>query len=148
MTTWLGAVLDVDERRPGPATAAATLGVFSGGATLIGATIVFVAAFSWGAVPWGPAVAVLVQVSAGVLLLVGGVRLGVGAGRGVLLLGVALEGVTCVVHVWYVLTSVTSDPDDAALAPVLLTIAGVFAALAVVTLCAALRPSVGRFLSG
>lgn len=147
MTAWLGAVLDVEERRPAPATAAATLSVVSGGATLIGATIVVGAVFTWGEMPWWPAIAALVQVSAGVLLIVGGARLATGAGRGVLFWGIALLLVTCAVHARYAVTEVAADRDDAALVPILLTIAGVFAAVAVVTLCVTLRPSVARFLS-
>lgn len=147
MTAWLNAVLDVEERRPAPATAAVTLSVVAGGATLVGATIVVIAVFAWGAPPWGPAVAALVQVSAGILLIAGGSRLATGVGRGVLLWGIALEFVTCAIHAWYAVTVVAADAEDAALAPVLLTIAGVFAAVTTVTLYATLRPSVARFLS-
>jgi hypothetical protein len=142
MTAWLNAMLDSEGRRPVSATAAATLSVFVGGATLIGATIVVVAVLTWGEAPWGPAIVALVQVSAGVLLIVGGARLATGAGRGVLFWGIALELVTCAIHGWYAVTAVAADRDDAALVPVLLTIAGTFAVVTVVVLWLALRPAV------
>lgn len=148
MTAWLGAVLDVEERRPAAVTLAAALAVLSGGATLVGATVVIGVVFTEGEVPWLPVAVAVIQVTTAALLVAGGARLSTGAGRGVLFCGIAAQFVTCGIHALYAVTVVAANPDEAdQLVPVLLTISGSFAAVAVVTLCVALRPSVARFLS-
>ncbi|GAB1510840.1 hypothetical protein [Actinophytocola sp. KF-1] len=144
MTGVLEQLLDARGVRPAPVTWAATVAAVSGGATLVGASLVVVAAFGAGGVAWAAAA---LQVSAAVLLIAGGARLAVGAGRGVLFAGIAAQLLTCAMHVSYAVTAVAGDPEDAALVPVVLAVAGTFTALAAVDLYLALRPATAAFAS-
>lgn len=137
-------LLDEQGLRPAAATGAATVAVVSGGATLVGAVLVVTAVVAPGGVAWfAPAL----QVAAAVLLIAGGARLAVGAGRGVLLGGIVAQFLTCAMHALYAVTVVADNPEDAGLTPVLLAIAGVFAALDALALYLTLRPSTAAFLS-
>lgn len=145
MSVWRNALLDAEGVRPGPVTVAATLSVVSGGATLAGASVVVVAVTAVGGVSW---LAAVLQVSAAVLLIAGGVRLAAGVGRGVLLGGIGTQLLTCAMHGVYAVTVVAADPDEAShLVPTVLAIAGGFAAVACVVLYLTLRPATAAFLS-
>jgi hypothetical protein len=151
MTVWLGAVLDVRGRRPRAATGAAVLGVTAGFATLSCSAVVIAAAFEAVGAEWAVVAVMalaLVQVSAGVLLVVGGVRMAAGAGRRVLLAGIVLEFVTCAVHALHALNGVMDNPQDGPrVAAFFLIVAGMFAALAAGCLYLALRPAARWFLT-
>jgi len=138
------AVLDPQVRRPGSVTVAAVLAAVIGGGTLLGLVLLAAALFE----PAGSdlftaiaAVLAVVQVSAGVLLLVGAGRLLTGAGRGMLLAGGALEFLVCAAYGWYAVAAVAGDPQDGGLFIVLLGVPCGVAVMTASSLLLALRPS-------
>ena len=145
MTVWRNALLDAEGVRPGAVTVAATLSVVAGGATLAAASVVVVAVAPTGGLAW---LAAVLQVSAAVLLIAGGLRLAAGVGRGVLLGGLGAQFLTCAMHAVFAVTVVAANPDEPShLVPTLLAIACGFAALACVVLYLVLRPATTAFLS-
>jgi hypothetical protein len=89
-----------------------------GGGTVLGLVHLAAPLFEpAGSDPFTAVVAVLavVQLSAGVLLLVGAGRLSAGAGRRVLFAGGGLEFLVCAAYGWYAVDAVAGDPQDGGL---------------------------------
>jgi hypothetical protein len=133
------AVLD----RPGSVTVSAVLAAVVGGGTLFGLVFLAVALFDptgsdlFTAIAAGLAV---VQMSAGVLLLVGAWRFSTGAGRGMLLAGGALEFLVCAAYGWYAVYAVAGDVQDGGLFIVFIGVPCGVAVMTVSSLLLALRP--------
>jgi hypothetical protein len=132
------ALYDALGRRPASVMWTALLTMAVGGATLVCSSVLVTALVtSWpGLVFWGVAV---VQLGAGGLLVVGGVRLVMGSGRWETAAGAALLYLTCGAYVLYAMTEVAGNPQDERLVPALLTIAGAFAAAGTGVLVLAMR---------
>ena len=149
MAVWVDALLDAPGR-PGSVTWAALLGAVTGAVLFCGSAIVVVV-FTAGGASWfavAAAALAVVQVTAVVLLFAGGARLAVGAGRGVLVGGLALTFLTCAVHALNAVTLVAGDPDEsAAVVAAFLTVAVGIAALAACSLFLALRPTATAYMS-
>jgi hypothetical protein len=143
-------VLDTQGHRPDSVTVSAAMAAMVGSGTLLG--LVYLAAPLFD--PTGSdlittiviAIAV-VQVITGVLLLGGAKRFSTGAGRGMLLVGGALEFLVCAVYGWYAVAEIAGDPQDGGL---FLVFFGVPCGVAVMTaacLFLALRPSATAYVS-
>ncbi|HET6707247.1 hypothetical protein, partial [Amycolatopsis sp.] len=90
---------------------------------------------------------VVAQVVAAVLLIVGGVRLGTGAGRGALVTGAALELGVCAGYLVHAVTVVAPDAGEPpAAAVVFVAVPVVVAAAATASLVLALRPATTEYL--
>jgi hypothetical protein len=138
----VAALLDAPGRRPDSVTWATLAIMAVGGGTLVCASVIGGVLFTGAAHGWFSvlvALVAVVQVSAGVLLLVGGARLAMGRSRREVAAGVVLLFVTCGAYASYALTS----EDGRAV----LLVAGGFAAAGAGVLFLALRPAVGVFLS-
>jgi hypothetical protein len=95
------------------------------------------------------ALVALVQVSAGVLLVAGGVRLATGASRRELFAGVVLLFLTCGAYALYAVTVVAGNPQDGPdVAALFLAVDGGFALASAVVLYLGLRPTAKEFVSG
>jgi hypothetical protein len=137
--------------RPTSVTWSALLTMAVGGTTLVCSSIIIGALLSAFTVSGLYVVVVLValtQVSAGVLLVIGGLRLAMGSSRREVLVGVVLLFLTCGAYVLYTVTEVAGDPQDWRLTPALLAIAGAFASAGAVVLYLTLRPAARAFVSG
>jgi hypothetical protein len=144
------AVLDTQGDRPDSVAVAMTLAVVVGGGTLSGLVYLAVALFD----PTGSdvvtaiaAVLAVVQVTTGVLLIAGAWRFSVGAGRGMLFAGGAMEFLVCAAYGWYAVDAVAGDPQDGGLFFVFFGVPCGVAAVTVATLLLALRPSASAYVS-
>lgn len=136
-------LLERFESQPGSVVFAALLGMTAGGITLVGSVIVFGTLVTHVGADWFRNVAWLVavaQVAAAVLLIAGGLRLAVGAGRTVLVAGATLHLLVCAVYVLYAQTAVADDTTEPPSTVAIFTaIPLVFAALSGSSLLLALR---------
>lgn len=137
--------------RPAAVAWAATAGAVAGFGTLVGSVFVGVVVVSSAGATWLTVAAVVVgvvQVTAGVLLVVGSARLAMGVGRGVLLAGLALEFPVCVAHGLNAAILVAGDPDEqTTVVVVFLGVAAGFAAVSACGLYLALRPTATAYVS-
>lgn len=152
MATRLEALLDTPGLRPGSVTLAAVLGVVAGGVTLLASVfVVGVLVESAGASDWFVILAwmvAVVQVAAVVLLIVGGTRLALGAGRTGLVAGATLQLLICAVYLLYALTVVAHNTTEAPSTVVAMTtIPFVFAAILASSLFLALHPTTTQYLT-
>jgi hypothetical protein len=150
MAVWVDQLLDAPGR-PASVTWAAVLGAVAGGVVLPGTAIVGVVVFTAAGATWFAvtvAVLAVVQVTAVVLLFVGSARLAMGAGRGVLLGGLALTLLACAAHGLHAVTLVAGDPDESpTVVAIFLTIAVGIAALSAGSLFFALRATTSAYVS-
>ncbi|XVS67612.1 hypothetical protein ACQPYE_16635 [Actinosynnema sp. CA-299493] len=148
--TGLDALLDEAGLRPGSATCAAILGVIVGVGTLIGSVLAGVVLAEPVGTDWFALLAwsvVLTQVVAAVLLIVGGVRLAIGGGRGALVTGAALEFWVCGGYLLHALTVVAADAGEPPAAAVVFVVTPVLvAAAAASSLLLAMRPMTAEYL--
>jgi len=147
----MNALPDNQGSRPKSVMLAAWLGALAGSGTLFGAVYAVAAVFTSMGPPWFVAAAgvlAVVQVIAGVLLIVGAARLVAGRGRGLLVGGLVVELVVCATHWLHTMTVVTSDPDDAGVVPYFVAVAVGFTVVTVGCLLLVLRPSTRGFRSG
>jgi hypothetical protein len=137
--------------RPPSVTCAAVLGVLAGSMTLVVSLVVFGALSG----PGGAAVWVvlltwlvaLTQVAGAVLLIIGGVRLAVGAGRTSLVAGAALQALVSAVYLVFAHTVVAHDTDEPRATVVAMTgVAIVLAAVPVVSAVLASLPTASEYL--
>ncbi|MDQ2583461.1 hypothetical protein [Saccharothrix yanglingensis] len=146
----LDALLDEAGQRPGTVTWAAILGVLVGLGTLAGAVLAGVVLVEPSGTGWFALVAwsvVVAQVVAAVLLLAGGVRLAIGAGRRALIAGAALELAVCAGYLLHALSAVASATGESpAAAAVFIAVPIVVAAAAGASLLLALRPVTVEYL--
>lgn len=150
MAGWRDAVLDNQGHRPDPVTVSATLAAVVGGGTLLGLFYLAVALFdstTSDLVTAITTVLAVVQVTAGVLLVVGAVRFSTGAGRTVLFAGAACEFLVCAVYGWYAVEAIAGDPQDGRLLFLFLGLPCAVAATTAGSLFLALRPSATAYVS-
>lgn len=137
MTNRLDALLDW-AGRPLSVTWAALLSVTAGTGTLVASVVVIWAVFGHVGADWFLAVAQLVavtQVVAATLLIVGGLRLAMGDGRTVLVVGATLHLLVCGAYVLYARTEVAGDTTEGPTTAAIFTaMPFVFAALPAVSL--------------
>jgi hypothetical protein len=144
------AVLDNQGHRPDSVTVSATLAAVVGGGTLLGLVYLAVALFDSTASDLVTAITTVlavVQVTAGVLLIVGAVRFSAGTGRTVLFAGAACEFLVCAVYGWYAVDAVAGDPQDGQLLFLFLGLPCGVAATTAGSLFLALRPSATAYVS-
>lgn len=137
MRNSLDALLD-GRGRPPSVTWAAILSATAGAATLIASVIVVGVTFSHAGADWALIVAWVVaitQVTAAVLLIVGGFRLALGDGRRVLVVGAVLHFLVCGVYLLYAQTVVANNSTEPPDTVVIFTVMPfAFAALPAVSL--------------
>lgn len=143
MTTLLDSPL-----RPGVTTAAAVLGVLSGGVTFAASAIIVGILFqqAWFAVVvWLVAVA---QVTAAVLTVTGAARLALGIGRGMLVTGAGLHFLVCGAYLLYAQTVVAHNTTEPPGTVVIFTVLPfVFALPSVLSLALALHRDTTEFVA-
>jgi hypothetical protein len=143
-------VLDTRGHRPESVTVSAVMAAIIGGGDLFGLVYLAIPMFD----PTGSdlttvivtALAV-VQAITCVLLFVGARRFSTGEGRGMLLVGGALEFLLCAVYGWYAVAEIAGDPQDGG---VFFVFFGVPCGVAVMTagcLFLALLPSATAYVS-
>ncbi|MGB3438278.1 MAG: hypothetical protein WBA97_05945 [Actinophytocola sp.] len=142
------AVLDTRGPVPSSVTVSASLAAVVGGGTLFGLFYLAVSLFD----PTGSdqvttitTVLAIVQVTTGVLLLVGARRFATGTGRGTLFTGGVMELLVCVAYGWYAVGEVAGDPQDGGVFFLFLGVPCGAAVMTVVSLILALLPSAAAF---
>lgn len=145
------AVSRAPDGRPTPAAVAAVmLGVAAAVGTLWGTFYVVVMVFTSAGAEWFTVVAAVVavvQLITAALLIVGGVRLSAGKGRGWLLTGLAFVLLLCGIHWLNAVILVAGDPDDAGVVPFFMIFPIAMAVITLGSLFLALLPTVGAFLA-
>lgn len=150
MAGWVDALTDETGLRPRSVTCAALLGVLTGGVTLVASVIGIGLLLA----PAGTFLALLLawlvmltQVTAAVLLIVGGGQLMIGISRTTLIVGAALDLLVCAVYLLYALTVLAHDPTEPPhTTTVFATISLVFAVAPTLSLILAMLPITTEYL--
>ncbi len=143
---WL-ILFDDQGLRPGVVTAAAVTGVFVGGVMLTAGMVVALSLVGPGSVTlltisiW---LLAAIQVTAPVLMIVGGLRLAMGVGRTALVVGAVLELVACLGNLLFVVLVVWPEPADTSVFVTTVTL--VFALLAATVWFGATRPAATEYV--
>lgn len=150
MTTGRQMLFDDHGLRPGAVTTAAGLAAFAGCLTLATGVVVVAALVPSRLTDPRVIIAWLVagtQLTAAVLLMVGGVRLASGIGRKSVVAGASMLLLVCTAYLYYAVVVVQKNDTEPPSTPILLSAIAVgFTILAVGTLALALSPSATEYL--